>query len=524
MQQRLPVLDPVSDFDGQIEVDATSWPAAEPVTPATSDRRRWIALIVVCFAMLMNTLDQTIVNVALPAIQHDLAFGQATLAWVVDAYLIAFGGSLLLAGRLGDLVGRKKVFLAGVALFTLASLACGLAQSQGALIAARFIQGLGAALSTSVVIAIIVTEFPEAAERTRAMSAYVITAVGSGSIGLLLGGALTEWLSWHWNFFINLPIGVATFIAGVLLITENEGLGLGHGLDVGGSVLATSGVMAAIYAIVSSAQAGWSSDQTRGSGLLALVLLTWFLVLQAALKNPILPLRILRSRGLLSSSAVRGLTVVGMYSTFFLGVLYLERVRGFDTMRTGVAFLPFTLAVLALSFGATARVMERLGAKQTVVLGLLGILGGLLVFARAGEQTSYFPALFVGFLLVGLGGGTLFTPLLTIAVADVAPQDAGLASGIVNVSQNVSAAVGIALLGTISASRTGLLLSDGYSSLAALSAGYRFGFAVAAVSVAVGLALALVALRGPARVQTEREMAIERLRNVEFAERCSTSE
>lgn len=524
MQPRLPVIDRVSDFDGPIEIDATSWPAAEPDSPATSNRRRWIALIVVCFAMLMNTLDQTIVNVALPAIQHDLVFGQAALAWVVDAYLIAFGGSLLLAGRLGDLVGRKKVFLAGVALFTLASLACGLAPSQSVLIAARFIQGLGAALSTSVVIAIIVTEFPEAGERTRAMSAYVITAVGGGSIGLLLGGALTEWLSWHWNFFINLPIGIATFVAGVLLITGNEGLGLRHGLDVAGSVLATSGVMAAIYAIVSSAQAGWTSDQTRGAGLLAVVLLTWFLVLQAVLKNPIMPLRILGSRGLMSSSVVRGLTVVGMYSTFFLGVLYLERVRGFDTIRAGVAFLPFTLAVLALSFGATAWLMNRVGAKSAAVLGLVGIFSGLLIFARVGEQTGYFPVLFAGFLLVGLGGGTLFTPLLTIAVADVAPEDAGLASGIVNVSQNVSAAFGIALLGAISASRTGVLLGDGYSTLSALSGGYRFGFGVAAASVAAGLALALWLLRSPARAQTERDMAIERLRNVEFAARCSTSE
>ncbi|HEX6513203.1 MAG TPA: MFS transporter [Chloroflexota bacterium] len=514
MQQRLSTtLDAVSGFDSPVEFDATSWPQDELRT--TANRRRWITLIVVCFAMLMNTLDQTIVNVALPAIQHDLDFSQATLAWVVDAYLIAFGGTLLLAGRLGDLLGRKKVFLGGVALFTLASLACGLSETPALLIGARFIQGLGAALSSSVIIAIIVTEFPEAVERTKAMSAYVIVAVGGGSIGLLLGGAVTEWFSWHWNFFINLPVGIATLIAGSLLVVNDRGLGFGEGIDVAGSLLATAGVMAGIYAIVSSEQAAWT--RTLGFGALALVLLAGFLLLQARLSNPIMPLRILRARGLLSSSLVRGLTVVGMYSTFFLGALYLEHVRGFDTMRTGLAFLPFTLAVLALSMGATTWVMGRLGPKWTAVLGLVGILSGLLVFARAGEHTSYFPLLFVGFLLVGLGGGTLFTPLLTIAVNDVPAQDAGLASGIVNVSQNVSAALGIALLGTISSSRTGLLLSDGYSAPAALSAGYRFGFGVAAASVALGLALALVALRGPARARSEREIAVERLRGVDFA-------
>ncbi|MDE3076805.1 MAG: DHA2 family efflux MFS transporter permease subunit [Chloroflexota bacterium] len=468
-------------------MDATTRPA--------SNRRRWITLIVVCFAMLMNTLDQTIVNVALPAIQHDLAFSQTNLAWVVDAYLIAFGGSLLLAGRLGDLVGRKKVFLAGVALFTLASVAGGLAETQPVLIAARFIQGLGAALSSSAIIAIIVTEFPDAAERTRAMSAYIIVAVGGGSIGLLLGGALTEWLSWHWNFFINLPIGVATLVAGSLLIAENEGLGLGEGLDIAGSILVTAGLMTGIYAVVTSEQAGWGSAHTLGLGAAAVVLLAGFLMLQARLSNPIMPLRIFRSRGLLSSSGVRGLTFVGIYAVFFLGALYLEHIRRYDTIRTGLAFLPFTLAVLALSLGATARVMGRLGTRRTALVGLMVILAGLLFFARTGEHTSYFPFLFAGFLLVGLGGGTLFTPLLTIAVADVPAQDAGLASGIVNVSQNVSAAFGVALLGTISSGHSRLLLSHGYPALAALTAGYRFGFGFAAACAAGGLVLALLALR-----------------------------
>lgn len=459
-------------------------------------RRRWIALIIVCFAMLMNTLDQTIVNVALPAIQHDLQFDQANLAWVVDAYLIAFGGSLLLSGRLGDLIGRKKVFLSGVALFTLASLVCGVANSQLLLIGARFIQGLGASLSSSVIIAIIVTEFRDDVERAKAMSSYIVVAVGGGSIGLLLGGALTQWVGWHWDFFINLPIGIVTFVAGRALIQENEGLGFGEGLDVMGSMLATGGVMLAIYAVVSSSQGGWASPESIASLAGAVVLLAGFVALQARLSNPIMPLRILRSSGLVTSSVVRGLTVVGMYAVFFLGALYLEHVRSYDTLHTGLAFLPFTMAVTALSLGITARLMGALGPRRTAIVGLCLILAGLLFFARVGEGTGYFPFLFGGFLLVGLGGGTLFTPLLAIAISDVPAQDAGLASGIVNVSQNVSAAFGIALLGTISSSYSRVLSTSGEDLVSALTGGYRAGFVVAAASVAVGLVLAVTLLRG----------------------------
>ena len=456
--------------------------------------RRWVALLVVCVATLMNALDQTIVNVALPVMQRDLGFDQAALSWVVNAYLVAFGGSLLLAGRLGDLVGRKRVFMPGVALFTAASVVCGLADSQLVLIAARFAQGLGAALSSSVVVAIIVAEFPDAVERAKAMSLYVIVTVGGGAIGLILGGVLTQSVGWHWSFLINLPIGLASLVAAWRLVPDYDGLGLAEGLDVAGSVLATGGLMLAIYAIVTAGQL--DPGVTGLVGGAATVLLATFLLLQARLANPIMPLRILRAPGLVTSSAVRGLAVVGMYGPFFLGALQFEHVRGFDALQTGLAFLPVSISVLALSLGATTRMMCLLGAKRTAILGLALMLGSMLCFVRADAESGYFPVLFAGYLLMGLGGGTMFTPLLTIAVADIPARDAGLGSGIVNVSFNVAAAFAVAILGTISSTYSGLLLAQGAAPLSALEGGYHAGYLVAAGVVAVGLLLAVVALRG----------------------------
>ncbi|HTS15411.1 MAG TPA: MFS transporter, partial [Candidatus Sulfotelmatobacter sp.] len=303
--------------------------------------------------MTMNVLDQTIVNVALPTIQKDLHFTPVGLAWVVDAYLITFGGLLLLAGRLGDVVGRKKVFLAGVAVFTASSAFCGLASSQAMLIAARFVQGAGAAFSASVVLAIIVGEFPVAAERAKAMSIYILVAVGGGSLGLLTGGLLTQALSWHWIFMINIPIGIATFAAGMVLLDENRGLGIRAGLDVAGAVLSTLGLMLAIYAIVTSSRYGWVSAHTVAFGAGALGVLVAFFVVEARVATPMMPLRVLRSRGLGSASAARMLMVVGMFGTFFLGVLFLQHVLGFDPLQAGLAFLPQTLTVAVMSTGPT---------------------------------------------------------------------------------------------------------------------------------------------------------------------------
>jgi EmrB/QacA subfamily drug resistance transporter len=461
------------------------------------ERRRWVALIVVCFAMLMNTLDQTIVNVALPTIQRDLHFTQASLAWVIDAYLITFAGALLLAGRLGDLIGRKRVFLVGVALFTVASAACGAADTQALLIGARFAQGLGAALSSSVILAIIVADFPVPAERAKAMSSYILVAIGGGSLGLLVGGYVTQALSWHWIFFINLPIGITTFVLGTLLLDKNAGLGIRSGLDVGGALLSTGGMMLAVYAIVTSSQYGWRSSHTLEFGAGAVVVLAVFVLLESRLRHPMMPLGVMRSPGLLTSSLVRGLMVIGMYSTFFIGVLYFQHVLQFDPVVTGLAFLPQTLMVAVMSSGPIARIMKRFGPKPTALGGLVVVAAGLALFVNCGTTTAYFPQIFAAVLLIGLGAATAFTPLLTIAVAAVPAKDAGIGSGIVNVSQQVAAVLSVAILGAVSTSRTASLLASGSSAIHALDSGYRLAFLVALVSVLAAILLGSVVLRQP---------------------------
>jgi EmrB/QacA subfamily drug resistance transporter len=465
----------------------------------TSGRARWVALVIVCLGQLMMVLDATIVNVALPAIQKDLHFSQASLTWVVNAYLVAFGSFLLMAGRLGDLIGRKRVFLGGLALFTAASVACGLATDQAVLITARFIQGLGGAVATSVILAIIVTEFPEARERAKAISLYTFVAVAGGSIGLLAGGVLTQSISWHWIFFINVPVGVAALLLGVRFIQENEGIGLRQGVDWLGSVLVTAAMMVGVYAIVTSTDYGWLSAHTLGLGAGAIALLASFVAWEARIENPIFPLRVLRLRGLIGSSAVRGFLVTGMFTSFFLGALYLEHVLGYGAVDTGLAFLPMTLIVGALSLGVTAKLVARFGAKPVLLVGLSLATVGLLLLARPGVGASYFPDIAVALTLTGLGAGMAFLPLLTIAMADVPQRDAGLASGIVNVSVQISAALGLAVLGTVATDHTKSLTAQGHSLAGALTSGYHLSFVIAAGCVAVGALLATLVLPSPSR-------------------------
>jgi EmrB/QacA subfamily drug resistance transporter len=478
-----------------------------PSSALTPDRRRWTALFVVCLAQLMVVLDVTIVNVALPSIQHDLHFSQASLTWVVNAFLVTFGSLLLLAGRIGDLVGRKRVFLAGVATFTVASLLCGIAPSEGALIGARFLQGIGAAAQASVILAIIITEFPKPSERARAMSAYVFVSVAGGSLGLLAGGLLTEALSWHWVFFVNLPVGVAAFVLGRLLIPDDEGLGLGHGVDWIGSVLVTTSMMSAIYAIIQATSHGWLSSETLGFGALAAVLMTVFLALEARIENPIMPLRILRLRGLVNASIVRGFLVTGMYSTFFLGTLYLEHVRHYSALQTGAAFLPWTLTVAVLSRGITARLVERLGPLRVLTMGMASVVAGLLLFSTVGPDTAFFPTIFLACFAIGFGIGNAFMPLLTIAMEDVPAADSGLGSGITNVSLQISGALGLAVLSTIAANRTKGLVSAHHGLTTSLISGYHVAFLTGAGVIATGIVLAFVLLRPARAAQPELQLA-----------------
>jgi EmrB/QacA subfamily drug resistance transporter len=477
--------------------------------------KRWLALAVVCMGQLMLILDATIVAVALPAMKTDLHLASSSLTWVPNAYLIAFGSFLLLAGRLGDLIGRTRMFLSGIAIFTGASMLCGFAGSEGTLIAARFLQGLGAAVCASAVLALIVVEFPERGERVRAMSAYTFVSVAGGSIGLITGGLLTQALDWHWIFFINLPIGIVAFVLGVVTLDRDRGLGLSEGVDVLGSVLITAAVMVGIYAIVGSEQYGLGSLRTLGLGGIAFALAAAFLALERRIPNPILPLEILRLRSLVVASFVRALMVSGMWASFFVGALYLERVRGMGPIAAGAAFLPQTLTVAALSLGPTARLTARFGERRMLIFGLAVLTGGLGLFATAlAPGTAYFPELLLAYALIGVGAGTSFMTLVTLALADVPARDAGIASGVVNVSMQISAAVGLAVLGTVSGSRTSALTARGETAIQALSGGYRLAFFVAAGCVAAALVASMLWIRAPrpaaaAPVAVEADVELE---------------
>ena len=353
----------------------------------TTDRTRWAALYVLCAGMLMIVLDVTIVNVALPSIQEDLGFSQSNLAWVVNAYLIAFGGLLLLAGRVGDLIGPRRVFLGGLALFTLASLACAVAQTQGMLIGARFVQGVGGALTSAVILGMIVTLFPEPREQAKALGVYGFVASAGGSIGLLTGGLLTDAISWHWIFFVNVPIGIAVALGAMRLVEDRDGIGLGQGADVPGAALLTAGLMLGVYAILQVSEHGWGATRTIVLGAVSLGLLAAFLIRQTRIANPLMPLRLFRSRTTTGANLVMALLVVGMFGVFFLGALYLQQILGYDALEVGLAFLPSTLVMGTLSLGVAGRLAVRFGPQRVLVPSLVFIAAGLAaVHAVAGER------------------------------------------------------------------------------------------------------------------------------------------
>ncbi len=458
--------------------------------------RRILGLVAVLLGQFMLVLDATVVNVALPAIQGDLGLAPGELTWITNAYMIAFGGLLLLFGRLGDMFGRRRIFVAGIVAFTLASIACAFAPSAPGLIAARFVQGIGAAASSSVILAIIATEFPRPADRAKAMSAYMFVSVSGGSLGLFVGGLLTQVLSWHWIFWINVPVGViALYLVHRHLRPEARGDLRRGRVDLAGAILVTAAAMTAIYGLVEAGQTSWSAPVVRIALAIAILLAVVFFAVEAQHPNPLLPLRMLRLRTLIVTSVVRGFMVMGLYGVFFLATLDMTYALQFAPLVVGLAFLPQTLTVAALSLGGSARLMRRLGPVRLLVAGLSIAAVGVGVMALLAVDEPYFPLRMLAHVLLGLGFGMAFLPLLTVAMSDVPPQDAGLGSAIVSLSLQLSGAVDIALLVTAAQYRTRTLLAAGTAAGDATVLGFRFAYGVALVGLVVGIVLAASLLR-----------------------------
>ncbi len=477
--------------------DTTALPGlADGPLARSAERSRWMALVVLCAGMLMIVLDVTIVNVALPSIQADLGFSQAGLAWVVNAYLIAFGGLLLLAGRLGDLAGRRNVFLAGLAIFTVASMVCGLAQSQSMLVGARFVQGIGGALTSAVILGVIVTLFPEPRDMAKAIGVYAFVASAGGAVGLLAGGILTQAINWHWIFFVNLPIGIVTAMLALRVVPRDQGAGLRAGADVIGAVLITGAMMLGVFTIVKpAAEDGWLAGRTLAFGAVSVALLAGFIVRQLTARNPLMPLRILRARTIAAANLIQVLSVAGMFGMFFLGSLYLRRVLGYSPLQIGLAFLPVAVVMGTLSVRYTERLSARFGARKTLVAGLALIAAALFLFAQAPVGGDYALHVLPVVALMGAGAGLAFPALMTVAMAGVTPADAGLASGLVNTTAQVGGALGLAVLATVSAGRTTALAARGSGALAALTGGYHLAFWIAGGLVVAAIAIAGAVLR-----------------------------
>ena len=471
------------------------------MTTADSPRDRWLALYVLCVGFLMIVLDMTVVNVALPAIQEDLGFSQSGLAWVVNGYLIAFGGLLLLSGRLGDLLGRKSVFMAGMAIFLSASLVCGFAQSQEVLVGARFIQGIGGALTSAVILGMIVTMFQEPKEQAKALGVYAFVASAGGSIGLLAGGILTDAINWHWIFFINIPIGIGTAFAANKLVKRDEGLGFDKGTDIPGAVLITSALMLGVYTIVGpAAEEGWGDPTTLILGAISSALLALFIFRQAHAANPLMPLRMFRSRNVSGANIIQALTIAGMFAMFFMGSLYMQQVLGYDALQIGFAFLPTTLAMGIMSIRFSDRLINRFGPKNVLIPGLTLIGIGLALFTNTPVDGVYVTNVLPPMLILGIGAGSSFTALMTLAMSGATQEDAGLASGLVNTTAQVGAALGLAVLATLSATRTENLLAGGTSEPEALVSGYHLAFWIGTALVAVAIAVAAIVVEAPDEV------------------------
>jgi EmrB/QacA subfamily drug resistance transporter len=464
------------------------------VIPPTRDAR-WLALAVLCAGTLMIVLDATIVNVALPAIQRDLGFTQSSLAWVVNAYLIAFGGVLLLAGRLGDLLGRRRIFLVGLTVFTLASFACGVSQNGATLIVARFVQGVGGAMTSAVILGMIVTMFTEPRERTRAISLYSFVAAAGASIGLLAGGLLTEALNWHWIFFVNVPIGIVTGLLAARLIEDDEGLGIETGADAIGAILITGALMLGVLTIIRTSDVGWFSVETLATGAAAALALIAFVVREHRTEHPILPLGIFRSRAVTGANAVMVLVVAGFFGTFFIGSLYLQRVLGFDALATGLGFLPVSVSIGVMSFAFAEPLITRFGPLTVLRGSLVLLLVAMLWFARLPVSASYVVDVAPSLFLIGTGAGLAFPSIVGLAMSGATNADAGVASGLVNTTRMVGGSLGLAAMASVATTRAAALVATGADAAAALTGGSQLALALAAALIAVAIVVAWTVAR-----------------------------
>ncbi|MEU4114767.1 MFS transporter [Kitasatospora sp. NPDC028055] len=476
-------------------------------TNSSAQTSRWSALAVLCAGQLMVILDGTVVSVALPSIQQSLGFSPSGLAWVVNAYLVPFGGLLLLAGRLGDLVGRKRVFIAGLGLFTAASLLCGVSQAPAVLLASRFVQGIGGAVTSAVTLGMVVTLFPQPKERAKAIGVYSFVQSAGGSLGLLAGGALTQTISWHWIFFVNVPIGIVAVLAARRVLTPEQGVGLRRGTDVVGALLVTSALMLGVYTIVETAGHGWTSPHTLSFGAVALALLLAFVARQAKAPHPLLPLRVFRSRNVSGAMGIQALMVAGMFSFQFLCVLYLQKVLGFDEMHTGLGIFPVSVSIGALSLGLSPKLIARFGPRAVLLPGLALIAVGLATLGRVPAGGSYAVDVLPALLPLGTGFGLAMPALATLAMSAATPEDSGIASGMFNTMQQIGAAFGLAVLSTLANAHTDALLGEGASTASALTGGYQLAFRIGSCLVAVSLLLAAALLRSPAPAQ--RPTAVE---------------
>ena len=463
---------------------------------AAENRTRWLALLVLCLGDVMIVLDGTIVNVALPSIRDDLGFSQASLAWVVNAYMLTFGGFLLLGGRLGDLYGNRRLFLGGIALFTAASLACGLATTQGMLVASRAVQGVGAAVVAAVALSLIMSLFTEPAERAKAMGVFGFVLSGGGTIGVLLGGVLTDLLSWHWIFLVNLPVGVAVFALGLRLLPGGRAAAASRKLDLPGAVTVTAALMVAVYAIVKGNETGWTSGRTLGLLAAAAGLLAVFLVIESRTAAPLMPLRIFRIRNVSTANVMGVLMAAGMFAQFFFSALYLQQILGYSPLEVGLAYAPSTILWGSASLFLSDRLVMRFGIKPPLVAGLGLMALALALFGRMPVDGSYALDVLPATLLLGLGAGIAFNPLLLAAMSGVEPSESGLASGVVNTAFMMGGALGLAVLAASAAARTDSLLDAGRSEFAAANGGFHVAFLLGALLVAVAAGIGGVLLRG----------------------------